>query len=50
MNRRVYENDDEWNLDEVDDDELFDELEWELEEEDECGFGVMGRLREECME
>jgi len=49
-NRRAYENDDERNSDEADDDELFDELERELEEEDERGSGVMGRLREERME
>jgi hypothetical protein len=49
-NRRTYENDDERNSDEADDDELFDELERELEEEDERGSGVMGRLREERME
>lgn len=49
-NRRTYEDDDERNSDEADDDELFDELERELEEEDERGSGVMGRLREERME
>lgn len=47
-NRRTYEDDDERNSEDADDDELFDELERELE--DERGSGVMGRLREERME
>lgn len=49
-NRKRFEDDNERNSDHVDDDELFDELERELEEEDERGSGMMGRLREERME
>jgi hypothetical protein len=44
--RRQHSSDDEGD---VEDDDIFDELERELEEEDERGNGVMGRLREERM-